>query len=92
MYFFSSLNNRIKIFPSFLAQCIHTSALSTGVTGDDVMLLSGSGEHLNSKLLPLPSLLDSLIGDNGVQRRDVLLSLTFKKKFEISFFKRHFFP
>ena len=55
---------------------VHTSALSTGVTGDDVILLSGSGEHLNSKLLPLPSLLDSLIGDNGVQSRDVLLSLT----------------
>ena len=49
-------------------------SLSTGVTGEEVMLLSG--EHRSSKLLPLPSRRDSLMGDNGVHSREVRLSLT----------------
>ena len=39
------------------------------------MLLSG--EHRSSKLLPLPSRLDSLIGDKGVQSLEVRLSLAY---------------
>ena len=49
-------------------------SLSTGVTGEEVMLLSG--EHRSSKLEPLPSRRDSLMGDNGVHSREVRLSLT----------------
>jgi len=63
--------------PSSSSQLIRAAmpfdSLSTGVTGEDVMLLSG--EHRSSKLLPLPSRLDSLIGDKGVQSLEVRLSL-----------------
>ena len=64
--------------PSSSSQVIKAAmldSLSTGVTGEEVMLLSGSGEHRSSKLLPLPSRLDSLIGDKGVHNREVRLSL-----------------
>ena len=57
------------------AVCLPFDSLSTGVTGEDVMLLSG--EHRSSKLLPLPSRLDSLIGDKGVHSLEVRLSLAY---------------
>ena len=64
-----------QLFTFVSAVCLPFDSLSTGVTGEDVMLLSG--EHRSSKLLPLPSRLDSLIGDKGVQSLEVRLSLAY---------------
>ena len=66
---------RCELFTFMSAVCLPFDSLSTGVTGEDVMLLSG--EHRSSKLLPLPSRLDSLIGDKGVQSLEVRLSLAY---------------
>ena len=63
------------MFTFMSAVCLPFDSLSTGVTGEDVILLSG--EHRSSKLLPLPSRLDSLIGDKGVHSLEVRLSLAY---------------